>query len=83
MEFLTLSTWWILFVLGTITLTVYQIGRNLQINLFLYLGGFPLLAIWVLAFVLTGWVGGIIVFFGTIPGAVILYLSFLGIFRRS
>lgn len=83
MEFFTLITWWVLLSVGAVTMFIYQIGRNLQIDQLLYLGGIPVLVSWVLGFVLTGWVGGIVLFLAIIPTSVIIYLLFLATFKRS
>ncbi len=81
MDFFSSGLWWGLFIGGSVSFFVYTLARRnweLQIRWLNFLGGWcawlSLLFV-ILAFVFTGWKGGLAVFIGVIPVAVVGVLA--------
>lgn len=85
--------WWMLFALACLSFTTCQVGRigslrlreglrSLRGSTALYLqflGTVATLVCWILGFVLTGWLGGLVILLGSIPVVALLVFVFFSI----
>jgi len=84
MDFFSSGLWWGLFIGGSVSFTAYQLGRTgsgLWKNKLQGFGGLLTLLFVILAFIFTGWQGGLAVFVGMILVAVVGVLAIRLILR--